>query len=49
MVPHPDARISDLGPDDRLHLQCVCQRVVIIPPRVLLHDMRLPLDNSYML
>jgi hypothetical protein len=35
MVPYPDARISDFGPDDRLHVQCVCQRVVIIPPRIL--------------
>ena len=44
MVPLHAARISDLGLGDRLHVQCVCQSLVISPPHSLLEGMALRPD-----
>ncbi len=41
MVPLHAARISDLGPDDWVRVECVCQSVVIFPPRYLVEELRL--------
>jgi len=45
MVPVYAVCISDLGPDDRVHIHCACQRLVIFPPRFLLQEMRLQPDD----
>ena len=44
MVPLYAARIEDLGPGDLVRVECAaCGHDVLIPPRALLHGLRLAL------
>ena len=45
MVPLNTACVSNLGPNDRLRVECACQSVVIFPPRYLLHNLQLRPDD----
>jgi hypothetical protein len=45
MIPLPDARISDLGPNDELRVRCACQSLTIFPRRYLLEGLKLRPDD----